>query len=1121
METGTPEEPAASPAVPVAKPLYTPGGGAEFSGHFYQGGEPIPQRELEKLTPQNRRGLEKRGAHSDPALATHDLFEHPVQTFEENEAGKKIPAYGKRERTPYEDEPPPALGKANGPHVGSHHVPPSLLSWVGPQEAVRATRLQAKRLVRLLADMPPTFEYAEAARLGASQRKWYQSAQKAFSILFGEEAPRFAALFAATSPRTGVSENFIKSLEIWDRYMQLRGNLGGRLPSREQLAALLPEWAGEAPVLNKVRSGYTKAALTALTSEDPESENFEFFGQPQKINSFRLNLMEDYDRVTNDVWIAALSGTDPEILKRVGPYLAHSVKLRQAAKRLNTELRPGEEEWTPAEVQAACWSTIRALAYVGGKSRVHSPRRGLTPLEAFAELTHETIKESTNLIKLLAKDENTRAVLKRIGLGKAINKVLQSHEKDFGKSAEAYRGPVVSGTQGDAQRIAHESIARKGGAKVGSFAIPKAIRQFAKQGAPVTAAPPMSAPAAAPQQSPVANPQPAAQPTPQPQAQIAVSPQTEAGLSFEDALQKYRSANQAAFRKLTDHIRKSLGLEGTSHDAVGDWQSEAENSVLQQIKPESAHPDKVKYAAAWYGLLGNQKAVLYFLPGRNGQDSVYQAEIPQTDVAQVRQALDKAGVKDRTIIPTGKGVKVVFFDEGRRLRDQFLQFAGGYPNARVSETTGAGSFIGAATRSAARHKYRSIIAAYERTHGRPAGTPGGPPAAPAAAGGGANPAAGQAARLHRRGVSVTGRQKGRKRKLAQISREATLKAVDEAIFRGMWHDGGAREFLQEGNMRAAIKGWLQGQRHARLPNQVGYPVDQFYLNNLYRQVVDLYPNISRELLIARLKHMYRQPGGYDYLFTAKEAKKQLRLMKLENSPDWIDTRNMLVTMMESPKTSPTVQRLAHVILTGDYGVLPILADALEEDNRPEVANRLRRMTPYHEMQAEKAYQFPVRPPFTPRPDPADADVQLFGSLAPRMAQETEQAPVTKPQQPAPPPKLTPGEQRRHEQYVLSDEYKHSRLKAPRPVKRMAALRSPAQGIVVRGVYYKGGKFIPSAELEKATYEQHQQVERSREQMYRRPDGSYDLSADLAARRKGRKKKYARQEELTRPCAAKE
>lgn len=50
--------------------------------------------------------------------------------------------------------------------------------------------------------------------------------------------------------------------------------------------------------------------------------------------------------------------------------------------------------------------------------------------------------------------------------------------------------------------------------------------------------------------------------------------------------------------------------------------------------------------------------------------------------------------------------------------------------------------------------------------------------------------------------------------------------------------------------------------------------------------------------------------------------------------------------------------------------------------------------------------------------------------------------------------------------------------------RYSGVQAPAQGVVVRGIFYPGGKYIPQGELEKSNYNQYQQVGSRRNQLQR-------------------------------------
>lgn len=71
---------------------------------------------------------------------------------------------------------------------------------------------------------------------------------------------------------------------------------------------------------------------------------------------------------------------------------------------------------------------------------------------------------------------------------------------------------------------------------------------------------------------------------------------------------------------------------------------------------------------------------------------------------------------------------------------------------------------------------------------------------------------------------------------------------------------------------------------------------------------------------------------------------------------------------------------------------------------------------------------------------------------------------------------------------------HDTVQAPR---KYSGLHSPPGGVVVRGLFYPGGKFIPGKGPEKSHYDQWSHIEGQRK--YRRADGSCDVDAALKDR----------------------
>jgi hypothetical protein len=195
----------------------------------------------------------------------------------------------------------------------------------------------------------------------------------------------------------------------------------------------------------------------------------------------------------------------------------------------------------------------------------------------------------------------------------------------------------------------------------------------------------------------------------------AASPNIEENLKFQDAKKRLSSSAQSAFRDTWEELDKSLGIEGSHHHAVGDWSDGAENSVLFLSHQKDLSQDAVRYSLAKMGLQADQKAVAHFASSPKGADAMYVFDLPgNTDLNDVRQVLDNAGVKFRTIVPHTSGLQVAVIDIGSKLAENTaIQAVADHYGIDIKFWRGDASFIEGRSRADARRVYRTIIREYD------------------------------------------------------------------------------------------------------------------------------------------------------------------------------------------------------------------------------------------------------------------------------------------------------------------------------------------------------------------------------------------------------------------------
>lgn len=320
---------------------------------------------------------------------------------------------------------------------GFHLVTPYLTE----SERDRLMKNSAAKLVSVFKSLPKDADFEAAARAGGAKRGWYARATQALRQVFGEvDAPRFAALLAATSPQVSVQTNLQNAALIWAKWDE-----AGRPAEAAAINDIIDEALGGA---QSVLGAWRNNSVRALVAEDATSITL----SGPKVNSFMRNLMGDMQEVTNDTWMANFAAVNQILFKgdvkdpaKQGPgkrpgYVAYAAKIRRVADKLG---------WTPAEVQETVWSwakTAYELAEVAGETR------SVEELVRAGEITDARVAGADDFASMLKNNESIRNILEAAGYGEAINAI----EAEFGRegaSENTARADVTPALLRSARRL--------------------------------------------------------------------------------------------------------------------------------------------------------------------------------------------------------------------------------------------------------------------------------------------------------------------------------------------------------------------------------------------------------------------------------------------------------------------------------------------------------------------------------------------------------------------------------------------------------------------------------------------------------------------------------------------
>lgn len=286
---------------------------------------------------------------------------------------------------------------------------PQMEKWNKASQTIRG------KIARNYMLMPTVEEAVELARIGGANMDWYWASGQTISSVFGEDAPRFAAMLAATSPNTGVPDNLRGAMKWWEAWVQ-----AGRPKGKEEIAALFPE--GE-----KIIKGASLPNVQKVLAMDADELlkvdlNMEGFLSGPKVDPFYSNLMDVTQRVTIDVHQGKLAvpGGAPTTNERGLAIAAHT---RATAERISAQ---SGGVISPRQAQASLWGTIKGADDMVPRGRsvmeTFMPEQsgqgvmfGQIGPEARAALARN-IEENPSFAGLMQEDPEVLAGLERLGL---------------------------------------------------------------------------------------------------------------------------------------------------------------------------------------------------------------------------------------------------------------------------------------------------------------------------------------------------------------------------------------------------------------------------------------------------------------------------------------------------------------------------------------------------------------------------------------------------------------------------------------------------------------------------------------------------------------------------------
>ena len=190
-----------------------------------------------------------------------------------------------------------------------------------------------------------------------------------------------------------------------------------------------------------------------------------------------------------------------------------------------------------------------------------------------------------------------------------------------------------------------------------------------------------------------------------------VSPNTKTDLKIEEAIKGMNSPEEVQLRAQAINLSCVVRSKIRAFKAVGSWSDGAEHSVMLRVNSDEA---TLRYVLSRMGRDAQQKYVIYFHPRPAGSADLYTLRLRRRapNFVALSNALERAGIPFRTLVPAAGTTVVYIIDLSRDLRQKILTAARRL-RARLSYETGNALLFGDDERQKAKAIFEQEIKTYE------------------------------------------------------------------------------------------------------------------------------------------------------------------------------------------------------------------------------------------------------------------------------------------------------------------------------------------------------------------------------------------------------------------------